>query len=146
MRLFSGPWGELRVFAGEPLPVSVEKMAGVPVRFGARFRPALLRFPKWPKWPDGTYVAVWPRDAVLPDLAGHASAGVQEDLAGVVLAELMHHTCFVCAARFEAIHFEAAIPVLGRNLARHRFVSGCPACGSDFGRSRISGLAVSQLP
>lgn len=145
MRLFSGPWGELRVFADDALPVAVEKMAGVPVRFGARFRPALLRVPQRPTWPDGAYVAVWPKEGVLPDLAG-AAAGVPEDLAGVVLAELMHHTCFVCYARFEVIYFEAAIPVLGRNLARHRFVSGCPACGSDFGRSRIGGLALSQLP
>ncbi|MFJ7949833.1 hypothetical protein ACIQ6K_40670 [Streptomyces sp. NPDC096354] len=126
--------------------MAVEKMVGVPVRFGARFRPALLRFPQRPTWPDGAYVAVWPKEGVLPDLAGDAAAGVPEDLAGVVLADLMHHTCFVCAARFEAICFEAAIPVLGRNLARHRVVSGCPACGGDFGRTRIGGLALSQLP
>ncbi|MFG2792756.1 hypothetical protein [Streptomyces sp. NPDC048419] len=65
-----------------------------------------------------------------------------DDLAGVVLAELARHRCFVCDAGFDVIHPEAAIPVLGRNLARHPIVSGCPACGSEFGRSRIDGLAL----
>lgn len=88
---------------------------------------------------------MWPSEGALPDLTedtGEAS----DDLVGVVLAELVRHRCFVCDAWFEVVRPEAAIPVLGRNLARHCIVSGCPACGSDFGRSRIDGLALLQLP
>lgn len=145
MRLFSGPWGELRVFADEALPPAAGGMADVSARFGVGFRPALLRFPRWAAWPEAPYVAVWPDDGVLPDLTEDA-VEASDDLAGVVLAELVRHKCFVCGAGFEVVRPETAIPVLGRNLARHRIVSGCPACGSDFGRSRIDGLALSQLP
>ncbi|MDT0453652.1 hypothetical protein [Streptomyces hesseae] len=144
MRLFAGPWGELRVFADEALPPTVAGIAEVPARFGGRFRPALLRFPLRRAWPEVPYVAVWPNEGTLPDLAEDA-VEAPDDLAGVVLAELLRHKCFVCDARFEVLHFEVAIPVLGCNLARHRIVSGCPACGSDFARSRIDGLALLQL-
>jgi len=145
MRLFSGPWGELRVFADEALPLAAVGIAEVPARFGVRFRPALLGFPLRRAWPEAPYVAVWPDEAVLPELTEDA-VETSDDLAGVVLAELVQHRCFVCGARFEVIRPELAIPVLGRNLARHRTVSGCPACGSDLGRSRIDGLALFQLP
>jgi hypothetical protein len=146
MRLFSGSWGELRVFGDEPLPAAAGGIAEVPGRFGARFRPALLRFSLPRAGPDAApYVAVWPDDAVLPDLTEDA-VDVSDDLAGVVLAELARHGCFVCTARFEVVRPEVAIPVLGRNLSRHRIVSGCPACGADFGRSRIDGLALVRLP
>lgn len=145
MRLFLGPWGELRVLTDEALPSSVIGIAEVPARFGARFRPALLRFPLRRAWPDAPYVAVWPDEVVLPDLNEDA-VEASDDLAGVVLAELKRHKCFVCDTRFEVICPEVAIPVLGRNLAQHRIVSGCPACGHDFGKSRIDGLALSQLP
>ncbi|MFH8985651.1 hypothetical protein [Streptomyces varsoviensis] len=77
-------------------------------------------------------------------MAGGA-AEAPDDLAGVVLAELMRHKCFACDARFDVIYPEAGMPVLGRNLDRHRNVSGCPACGSDFGRSRIGGLALTPV-
>ena len=145
MRLFSGPWGELRVFADEALPLAACGIAEVPARFGARFRPALLRFPLGRAWPDAPYVAVWPNEGTLPGLTEDA-VEASDDLAGVVLAELVRHRCFVCDASFEVIRPEVAIPVLGRNLARHRIVSGCPACGSDFGGSRTDGLALLQLP
>ncbi|WP_042425639.1 hypothetical protein [Streptacidiphilus anmyonensis] len=136
------------MFTDEPLPHSAMGMAEVPARFGARFRPALLRhflFLRRQGRPAAPYLAVWPEGVVLPDL----TEGVTEpadDLAGVVLAEVMRHTCFVCNAWFEVIRAEVAIPVLGGNLAQHRIVSGCPACGSDSGASRIYGLALSPLP
>ncbi len=143
MRWFSGRWGELRVYADEALPPILDGIAEVPAWFGARFRPALLRFPLKGERPDGPYVAVWPDDGTLPDLTGGA-VEAPDDLAGVVLAELCRHRCFVCSARFTVIYPDGAIPVLGRNLDRHRTMSGCPACGSDFGRSRVGGLALIQ--
>ncbi|SEK48067.1 hypothetical protein SAMN05414137_102162 [Streptacidiphilus jiangxiensis] len=95
------------------------------------------------RWPAAPYVAVW-RDAVaLPDLTQDA-AEPTDDLAGVVLAELMRYKCLACDARFDVIRPEVAAPVLGRNLARRRSVSGRPACGSSSGTSRIYGLARSQ--
>jgi hypothetical protein len=147
MRLFSGLWGELRVFADEALPSSALGIAEVPARFGARFRPALWRSPVHSRqgWrPDAPYVAVWPDGVAVPDLTEDA-AEQEDDLAGLVLAELMHHTCFACEARFDVIYAEVGVPVLGCNLAWHRStnVSGCPACGSDGGKSRIYGLALS---
>lgn len=145
MRLFSGPWGELRVFADEALPPAAGGLADVSARFGVRFRPALLRLPVRRARLEAPYVAVWPDDGVLPDLAEDA-VEASDDLAGVVLAELMRHKCFVCDARFEVIYPDTPTPVLGRNLARHRIVSGCPACGSDYGRSRIDGLGLLRLP
>ncbi|WP_152627106.1 hypothetical protein [Streptacidiphilus melanogenes] len=147
MRLFSGPWGDLRVFTDEPLPSSAIGIAEVPARFGANFRPALLRHFLHLRLgrPADPYVAVWPDEVVLPDLTEEV-AEPADDLRGVVLAELMRHKCFVCNARFEVVRPEVGIPVLGRNLAQHRIVSGCPSCGSDSGTSRIHGLALSPLP
>ncbi|MQY10846.1 hypothetical protein SRB5_09590 [Streptomyces sp. RB5] len=133
------------MFGDGELPAALGGLAGIPSRFGARFRPALLRHCLGPQRPDAPYIAVWPEDGVLPDLTGD-TVGTPEDLAGVVLAERARHRCFVCGAGFEVLRPEAAIPVLGHNLARHRIVSGCPACGSDFGRSRIDGLALIRLP
>ncbi|MFI6662462.1 hypothetical protein ACIBL8_43945 [Streptomyces sp. NPDC050523] len=129
------------MFANEAVPLAARHISEVPARFGARFRPALLCVPLGRARQDVPYVAVWPDEGALPDLSEDAVAA-SDDLAGVVLAELADYRCFVCDAGFEVIQPEVAIPVLGRNLARHRIVSGCPVCGSAFGKSRIDGLAL----
>lgn len=143
MQVFSGPWGDLRVFADEVVPAPVSSIAAATARFGPRFRPALLRFPRL-NWPEAPYAAVWPEGRDLPDLTS-GSPSAPGDLDGVVLAEVHRHICFVCRADFQAVRAEVVIPVLGDNLAAHPLVSGCPACGSDFVRSRVQAFALLPL-
>ncbi|MFC4516442.1 MULTISPECIES: hypothetical protein [Streptomyces] len=144
MRRFILPWGELSVFGDESLPDALWYTAETLRRLETRFRPALLRFGRWRT--EAPYVAVWPTDRVLPDLAGNAEALQDHEMNGVVLAEIHTLTCQVCGARFQVVYPEGALPFFGDYFAAHRRIHGCLICHSDFSASRIQALALLPLP
>ena len=137
-RTFRQPWGSVEFYADGPVPEPLARLAPVAAELGPRFRPALARFDRGQV---AGYLAVW---AEVP-AAGEGPFSV-EDLAGVVLAEVDAHLCFACGARFRVVHVDGGMPFFGANARAHQVVSGCPACGGDFARTRVQGLVVTPEP
>ncbi|UUV34119.1 hypothetical protein NQK81_11925 [Amycolatopsis roodepoortensis] len=128
---FALAWGTLEVFAdGDTIPAVLRPTAAVLARLDGRFRPALLSYHRSPT--RIPLAAVWPTGLVP----------AENQLEGVVLAEVHDLTCQCCAARFHGVYPDGGIPHFGSQLSAHRLVNGCPSCGSDFARSRIQSLAL----
>lgn len=136
-------WGALDVFAdGDTIPEALRPTAGVLARLDDRFRPAMLTIRQHANLP---YAAVWRADQPLPEPTDGVEPG-EEQLRGVVLAQVTTLTCFRCQEQFHSVYLDGGIPFFGRQGTGHRMVNGCPSCGSDFASSRIQGLAVLPLP
>jgi hypothetical protein len=128
-----GDWGRLVVFG--PEDVAPASLSAVDYFWAAEPR-RLAVVLETSRGSGVPYVAIWPVDEPVPDLADLS-------LAGVTLAEPnLALTCMACRATFAGLYPDGGIPFFGPNLRRHVLVSGCPSCGADYAASNLQALAL----
>lgn len=140
---FTLAWGTLEVFAdGDIIPAVLQPTAAVLTHLDNRFRPALLTYHRLPT--RVPLAAVWPVGLPSPTpVVGFEAA--EQELRGVVLADVHTLTCHCCAARFHGVYPDGGMPFFNAHLPAHQLINGCPGCGSDFASSRIQALALLPL-